>query len=117
MNNITKQSSSEICLTENAAKRVQEMAASEGNDALMLRLAVNGGGCSGFQYVFSLDDHINDDDQVFDNSGTKLLIDDISLDFLKGSTVDFKNELGGSYFHVDNPNATAGCGCGTSFSV
>jgi len=114
---MTQQTAENMNLTIDAAKRIQEMASSEGNDALMLRLSVNGGGCSGFQYVFSLDDHINDDDQVFDQSGTKLLVDDVSLEFLGGATVDFKNELGGSYFHVDNPNATAGCGCGTSFSV
>ena len=83
----------------------------------MLRLAVLGGGCSGFQYKFNLDDTLNDDDQIFENGDTKLVIDEVSLGLLEGSVVDFKEDLGGSFFAVENPNAAANCGCGTSFSI
>ena len=106
-----------VILSESAAMRVAEIGKIEGNTALMLRLAVLGGGCSGFQYKFDLDDATNEDDHVFETSGTKLIIDDVSLGLLGGALIDFKTELGGSFFSVENPNATANCGCGASFSV
>ena len=107
----------EVQLTANAAKRVAEIQKMEGNSALMLRLAVLGGGCSGFQYKFDLDETINEDDHIFEMAGTKLVIDEVSLELLGGAVVDFKTDLGGSFFQVDNPNASANCGCGASFSV
>jgi len=107
----------EVQLSANAAKRVAEIQKMEGNSALMLRLAVLGGGCSGFQYKFDLDETINEDDHIFEMAGTKLVIDEVSLELLGGAVVDFKTDLGGSFFQVDNPNASANCGCGASFSV
>lgn len=104
-------------LTENAARRVKKLKQMEGNDALMLRLSVNGGGCSGFSYNFALDDKINEDDQRFEAHGVTLLVDETSLDLLAGSVVDFVEDLVGSSFQVKNPNASSTCGCGSSFAV
>lgn len=105
-------------LTENAARRIATLRESEPNGAtLMMRVAVLGGGCSGFQYKFDFDDTVNDDDHVFERNGEKVLVDDVSLDLLAGAQLDYKDELIGSYFAVENPNATASCGCGTSFAI
>lgn len=109
--------SDEVRLSASAAKRVAEIRETEGNDALMLRLAVLGGGCSGFQYKFDLDEAASDDDHVFETDGAKLVIDGVSLGLLGGAVVDFKTDLGGSFFQVENPNAAANCGCGASFSL
>ncbi len=106
-----------FAITESAAKRVAELRRAEGNEALMLRVAVDGGGCNGFQYRFDFDDAENEDDRIFERDGIKVVVDEVSLDFLKGAQVDFKQELIGSYFAIENPNATSACGCGTSFSV
>jgi iron-sulfur cluster insertion protein len=106
-----------VQLSDSAARRIAELRDSEGNAALMLRLAVLGGGCSGFQYKFDLDDAINDDDRIFENGDVKLVVDEVSLGLLEGSLVDFKEDLGGSFFAVENPNAAANCGCGASLSV
>ena len=81
------------------------------------RITVLGGGCSGFQYKFELDDTINIGDHIFEMDGKKLIVDEVSLDLLDGAIVDFKTDLGGSFFQVDNPNASANCGCGASFSI
>ena len=107
----------DVVLTAAAARRVAQLIAAEGNPALMLRLAVSGGGCSGFQYGFSFDDTRNEDDSVFTRDGVKLLVDSASLELLAGSEVDFVEELVGATFQVRNPNATSSCGCGSSFSV
>ena len=107
----------EVVLTEAAAKRVAQLIEAEGKPALMLRLAVSGGGCSGFQYGFSFDDARTDDDSVFTRDGVKLLVDSASLDLVAGSEIDFVEELVGASFQVRNPNATSSCGCGSSFSV
>jgi iron-sulfur cluster insertion protein len=107
----------QLTLTESAARRIQALKASEGNPALMLRLAVSGGGCSGFSYGFSLDETRNQDDHLFDAHGVTLVVDETSLDLLAGSTVDYVEDLVGSAFAVKNPNATSTCGCGTSFAV
>ena len=107
----------QVTLTESAAKRIQALKQGEGNMALMLRLAVSGGGCSGFSYGFSLDDKRNDDDRLFEAHGVALVIDETSLDLLTGSTVDYVEDLVGSAFAVKNPNASSTCGCGTSFAV
>lgn len=104
-------------MTASAAARVAKLAAGEGNPNLMLRLAVSGGGCSGFSYGFSLDDNITGDDKVFEFHGTKLVIDETSLDLLKGSEIDYVEDLLASSFRITNPNAKSTCGCGSSFSM
>jgi iron-sulfur cluster insertion protein len=106
-----------VQLTDSAARRIGEIGVAEGKPGLMLRLAVLGGGCSGFQYKFELTDAVNDDDKIFMNGDTRLIVDEVSLGLLDGAVVDFKEDLGGSFFAVDNPNASANCGCGASFSI
>lgn len=108
---------SAIEFTASAARRVHTLRQIEKNNALMLRLMVNGGGCSGFSYKFDFDDSQAADDLVIETDGVKLLIDPASQPFLEGATVDYVEELIGASFRVSNPNATASCGCGTSFSV
>lgn len=105
-----------VRLSARAARRIAEILKSEAAGA-MLRVAVTGGGCSGFQYNFTLDDTRMDDDLVLERDGATVLIDPVSLDFLKGAEIDFSNDLIGAAFKIDNPNATSSCGCGTSFSV
>ena len=105
-----------VTLAPNAARRVAAIAARQGKPAL-LRLSVEGGGCSGFQYKFDLADDAAGDDTVSETDGVKLLVDPVSLDLVAGCTVDFVESLGGSAFQVQNPNAASGCGCGSSFSV
>ncbi len=105
-----------LILTPSAAKRVAAIAARQGKPAI-LRLAVEGGGCSGFQYKFDLADAPEDDDSVSEECGVKLVVDPISLDLIAGSTVDFVESLGGAAFKVENPQAAAGCGCGSSFGI
>ncbi|MEZ5654659.1 MAG: iron-sulfur cluster insertion protein ErpA [Sphingobium sp.] len=107
---------SDIILTPSAASRVAVIAEKQAKPAI-LRLAVEGGGCSGFQYRFGLADNIEDDDLSVETDGVKLVVDAVSLDLVRGSAVDYVEDLGGSAFKVTNPNATAGCGCGSSFSV
>lgn len=106
-----------VSLTENAARRIGELKTMEGNANLKLRLAVLGGGCSGFSYNLSLDDQTNDEDVVFESHGAALVVDPVSLQLLSGSTVDFVEDLVGSSFQIDNPNAASTCGCGSSFAV
>jgi len=106
----------ELTLTAAAAARVAEIAERQQKPAI-LRLSVEGGGCSGFQYRFGLADAIEDDDRVAETSGVKLVVDSISLDLVRGARVDFVESLGGTAFRVDNPVAASGCGCGSSFSV
>lgn len=108
--------SDRVSLSDSAAARVAAIAAKQGRPAL-LRLSVEGGGCSGFTYKFDLADAAEADDTVTHNGQTGLIVDAISLDLLKGSVVDFVENLGGASFQVTNPNAAAGCGCGSSFSV
>jgi iron-sulfur cluster insertion protein len=105
-----------VTVSARAAKRITEILKSEPGPT-MLRLAVTGGGCSGFQYNFALDDQRMDDDLVVERDGATILIDPVSLDFLKGAEIDFSNNLIGAAFKVNNPNAQSSCGCGTSFSV
>ncbi len=104
-------------ISDNAAKRIAALVEMEEKTGMRLRVAVSGGGCSGFQYGFSLDDARNDDDLLYEKNGIEVVIDEVSLDFLKGSELDFKEDLIGSYFAMTNPNATSTCGCGTSFAV
>ena len=106
----------DIALTPAAAARVATIAAKQGKPAI-LRLSVDGGGCSGFQYRFGMADGPDASDTITETDGVKLVVDDISLDLVRGCAVDFVDNLGGAHFTVANPNAASGCGCGTSFSV
>ena len=106
----------QISLTQSAAKRVAWIAARQHKPAI-LRLAVDGGGCAGFTYKFELADAATDEDSISETDGVKLVVDPMSLELVKGSAVDFVEDLGGAAFKVTNPNAQSGCGCGSSFSV
>lgn len=106
-----------LSMTPAAAARVQEMLRAECRSDLMLRVAISGGGCSGFSYGFSLDADHTADDRIFDFHGAKLVIDETSLDLLKGSQIDYVDDLMAKSFRVSNPNASSTCGCGTSFSM
>jgi iron-sulfur cluster insertion protein len=105
-----------VFLTDSAASRVSAIAIKLGKPAI-LRLAVEGGGCSGFQYRFGLAESVEDDDAVTEHDGVRLVVDATSLDLIAGSAVDYVESLGGAAFRVTNPNAASGCGCGASFSV
>ncbi|MDI3471442.1 MAG: putative iron binding protein [Pseudolabrys sp.] len=106
----------QITVSERAAKRIGEILKSEAPGA-MLRVSVEGGGCSGFQYKFDIDRARAEDDLVIDRDGATVLIDSVSVNYLAGSEIDFVDDLIGASFKVKNPNATASCGCGTSFSL
>ena len=106
-----------VGLSSSAARRLRELITKEGNPALMLRLSVSGGGCSGFQYGFSFDQKASEEDRVFERDGVKLVIDEVSLSLLGGAEIDYVEELVGSSFQVRNPNAKSSCGCGSSFAV
>jgi iron-sulfur cluster assembly accessory protein len=105
-----------VTLSPRAARRIAEILKGEPQPA-MLRVAVTGGGCSGFQYNFAVEDAQAEDDLVLERDGATVLIDPVSLDFLKGAEIDFVDDLIGQSFKVNNPNAVSSCGCGTSFSV
>ncbi len=105
-----------VDLTESAARRVAAIAAKQGKPA-MLRLSVEGGGCSGFQYKFALAENAEADDSVAQRDGVSLVVDPVSLDLIAGAEVDYVESLGGAAFRVTNPNAASGCGCGSSFSI
>jgi iron-sulfur cluster assembly accessory protein len=105
-----------LTLTPAAARRIGWIAERQGKPAI-LRLTVEGGGCSGFQYRFDLAEGAQADDMVSETDGVRLVVDPMSLDLVSGSTVDFVESLGGANFKVENPNATAGCGCGSSFGI
>lgn len=109
-------STNPVTLTKSAAARIRAIAERQGKPA-RLRLSVEGGGCSGFSYVFGLADDVAGDDIVSERDGVQLVVDAVSLDLLNGAEVDYVESLGGSAFRVTNPNATAGCGCGSSFAV
>jgi iron-sulfur cluster insertion protein len=106
-----------LTLTDNAASKVKNLVEEEGNDNLKLRVFVTGGGCSGFQYGFSFDEDLNDDDTVISNKGASLLVDPLSYQYLVGARIDYVEGLEGARFIVDNPMATTTCGCGASFSI
>lgn len=105
-----------LTLTPSAAKRVAAIAEKQAKPAI-LRLSVEGGGCSGFQYKFDLAGAAEADDRVSETDGVQLVVDPVSLDLVAGSVVDFVESLGGAAFKVENPNAAAGCGCGSSFGI
>jgi iron-sulfur cluster insertion protein len=106
-----------ILFTDSAAAKVADLIAEEGNPDLKLRVFVQGGGCSGFQYAFEIDALTTQEDVLIEEEGAKVLVDKISLDYLKGARLDFVDELIGQSFKIENPNATSSCGCGTSFSL
>ena len=105
-----------VTLSDRAAERITEILSVEA-EPKMLRVSVSGGGCSGFQYGFDLDDDRKDDDLVIEKSGATVLIDSVSVLYMEGSEIDFVDDLIGASFQIRNPNATASCGCGTSFSI
>ena len=103
--------------TDNAANKVKELIEEEGNPALKLRVFVTGGGCSGFQYGFTFDEEVAEDDTTMEKNGVQLLIDPMSYQYLVGAEIDYTDGLEGSQFVISNPNASSTCGCGSSFSV
>ena len=117
MNTAENITDSPLIFTSSAASKVKELIIEEGNDALMLRVFISGGGCSGFQYGFTFDENISDGDTVVENEGVKLLIDPMSFQYLAGAEIDYTEGLEGAQFVIRNPNATTTCGCGSSFSV
>ena len=106
-----------LIFTDNAAAKVADLVAEEGNPELKLRVFVQGGGCSGFQYGFTFDEVVNEDDTQMSKNGVTLLIDAMSLQYLTGAEIDYKEDLQGAQFVIKNPNATTPCGCGSSFSA
>jgi iron-sulfur cluster insertion protein len=106
-----------ITVTESAARRIAVLREQEQVGSAHLRIAVSGGGCSGFQYGLSFDDQTNPDDLVFERDGIGVVVDDVSLDLLNGAEVDFVEDLMGASFQIRNPNAASSCGCGNSFSI
>ena len=113
---ITATQTTPVTLSASAAKQINAIMTKQGVDRL-LRVAVDGGGCSGFSYRFDFADAPNDDDLLIERDGARVVIDEMSLDFLTGSEIDYSRELIGAAFKINNPNATANCGCGTSFSI
>jgi len=107
----------QIALTASAVRRIASLKALEQAENAFLRIAVSGGGCSGFQYGFTFDDQRNDDDVVFERDGVAVVVDDVSLGLLSGAEIDFVEDLMGASFQIRNPNAASSCGCGNSFSI
>jgi iron-sulfur cluster insertion protein len=106
-----------VVFTDNAAQKVASLIQDEGNDNLKLRVYITGGGCSGFQYGFTFDEDVNDDDTQIVKEGVTVLIDSMSIQYLSGAEIDYKEDLSGAQFVIRNPNATTTCGCGSSFSA
>lgn len=106
-----------LVFTDSAAAKVKALVEDEGNDNLKLRVFITGGGCSGFQYGFSFDESVSDDDTVVEKAGVTLVVDPMSFQYLVGAEIDYTEGLEGSHFVIRNPNATTTCGCGSSFSV
>jgi len=105
-----------ITLSESAAKRINQIMAKEAAGS-KLRISVNGGGCSGFEYAFDIDTQVQDDDLIIERDGAAVLVDEISAQYMEGSVIDFVDDLIGQSFQIKNPLATSSCGCGTSFSI
>ncbi len=106
-----------LAISEGAARRIAALIAAEGKPGARLRVSVSGGGCSGFQYHFALDDKGEPDDILVERDGASVAVDGMSLMYVVGSELDFVEDLTGSYFRVKNPNASSSCGCGTSFAI
>ena len=117
MTEAISQSQEPLLFTEAAAAKVRELVLEENNNALMLRVFISGGGCSGFKYGFTFDENTTEGDTVIERSGVKLLIDPMSIQYLTGAEIDYTEGLEGAQFVIRNPNATTTCGCGSSFSV
>ena len=117
MSETAEQIESPLIFTEAAASKVRELLEEEQNAALMLRVFISGGGCSGFQYGFTFDENQSEDDTVVEKHGVKLLVDPMSIMYLSGAEIDYTEGLEGAQFVIRNPNATTTCGCGSSFSV
>ena len=113
---MTTQMAPSLIFTDSAALKVQKLIKEENNDNLMLRVFIQGGGCSGFQYGFTFDEAIQEGDTVVENQGVKVLIDPMSFQYLAGAEIDYMEGLEGAHFVIRNPNATTTCGCGSSFS-
>jgi iron-sulfur cluster insertion protein len=113
----TEEPPAPLVFTDSAAGKVKELVDEEGNPDLKLRVFVQGGGCSGFQYGFTFDEVVNEDDTEMKKNGVTLLIDAMSLQYLMGAEIDYKDDLQGAQFVIKNPNATTTCGCGSSFSA
>jgi iron-sulfur cluster insertion protein len=106
-----------IVFSDSAAQKVAGLIQEEGNDNLKLRVYITGGGCSGFQYGFTFDEDVNDDDTQIEKGGVTVLIDSMSVQYLTGAEIDYKEDISGAQFVIRNPNATTTCGCGSSFSA
>lgn len=116
-NDIPGSAQSEVVFTSAAAAKVRELLNDEDNEALKLRVFVTGGGCSGFKYGFTFDENVEDGDLSVENGGVILLVDSMSLQYLSGAEIDYKDDVDGAQFVIRNPNATTTCGCGSSFAV
>ncbi|SIR79174.1 Iron-sulfur cluster insertion apoprotein erpA [Moraxella cuniculi DSM 21768] len=114
---LSKGMNTNLTLTDSAAAKLAKLKTAEGNDTLMLRVYVTGGGCSGFSYGFDFAEELGDDDATFEHGTETLVVDSLSYQYLAGSTIDYIEGLEGSRFIVNNPNATTTCGCGSSFSI
>ena len=117
MNTITDAPPPPISFTDDAASKVKRLITEEENDKLNLRVFISGGGCSGFQYGFTFDELVNEDDTVIEKNGVKLLVDPMSFQYLIGAQIDYQEDLNGAQFIIKNPGAASTCGCGSSFSV
>jgi iron-sulfur cluster insertion protein len=117
MNAVTEQIPEPLVFTDSAASKVKQLIDEEGNAELKLRVFVTGGGCSGFQYGFTFDETVNEDDTTLQKAGVTLLIDPMSLQYLAGAEIDYQENIEGAQFVIKNPNATSTCGCGSSFSA
>jgi iron-sulfur cluster insertion protein len=106
-----------LVFTENAARKVQSLIEEEGNPGLKLRVFITGGGCSGFQYGFMFEEEAQPDDTAVERSGVTLLVDPMSIQYLEGAEIDYKEDVSGAQFVIRNPNAATTCGCGSSFSI
>ena len=115
--NLAEQAAPSLIFSVAAASKVKELIQDEGNEALMLRVFISGGGCSGFQYGFTFDDAVEEGDSTIENQGVTLLVDPMSVQYLMGAEIDYKEDLQGAQFVIRNPNAATTCGCGSSFTV
>jgi iron-sulfur cluster insertion protein len=107
----------QLTITESAMLKIADILAEENNPQLMLRTFVQGGGCAGFSYGFTLDESVSEDDFIIERNGVKILVDSLSMQYLQGAEINYKEELMGSSFVISNPNAQTTCGCGSSFAV
>ena len=115
--NLAREITPSLVFSGAAASKVKELIEDEGNDALMLRVFISGGGCSGFQYGFTFDEKVGEGDTIVENEGVKLLVDPMSFQYLSGAEIDYSEGMEGAQFVIRNPNAATTCGCGSSFSV